>query len=295
MEIDSAITIGSIDVGLTTQLGLARVRQLHVKLALSDVSRRSLPPVMTATGARVPQRITLFDVSATVSVCRLHIDRTLRCIADTSARVLSSVCRTDSESNAGSTTSADDPRLRYVGTLDAGVARLVVCAPCSASNDDFETSGARLLQLSVSNVGIKTRQLHKASLQLEELTVWLVDHDDDDDGDDDDAEALLGSHDFVHRLLYVPRIRWEAVVHYVSKRAGTENESDSDSEDEEDDASASAFAVSFELVFSGKTLSSNTHVPDFGESLLSLHWDHVYPLLVMLCTDDDDDANVDGP
>ncbi|KAJ0400593.1 hypothetical protein P43SY_009511 [Pythium insidiosum] len=271
MEIDSTLTIGSIDMGPTAQRTLARVRELHVKLALSDVARRALPQVVTSTGSLIPLRITLFDVSSTTSGCRFHVDRTLRSIADTSARVLSSVLQTGSGPSESPPTGADDVRLRYVGTLDVGVTRFVACSPCGSSWDELEASDARLLQLSVREVGLKTRQLQKASLQLEELTVWLVDHDDDDETQDLGPRA---AHDFVHRLLFVPCIRWEAVVHYKPR------DDDSDSDGDE-------FGVSFELVFSGKTLSSNTNVPDYAESLLSLHWDHVYPLLVMLCTDDD--------
>lgn len=274
LSVEGSVCANSLAL-LRAGKSLAVFRQLEVQFALTNVTRSVAP----STSAEVPDKTTIFDVSALARGCDVRVESGVRQVL---ARVLPAVQDTfDTRENVASTSSSHsdtaDWRLRYIGNLDFGLQQCVMVAPYGDSSSSVVDAssiglGERNVRVSLRDFALNFRQFQKLVLQLSTLQVHL-------EAPSDAKMMIVSDADAPLQLICVPHLALDAMVHWRDRPTSSEH------------ASPTEFAVSLELSLKSKSGSACTmQAPVHDEALVALNWDYVYPLLVYFLTDDEDDG-----
>lgn len=174
-------------------------------------------------------------------------------------------------------------RFRFFGNIDIGVHRLTIDFPYgdNTSPQYYQSlagiDGSKAMRLVINELMLCTRQFQKMALQFDTLGVYLVDLPPSGTGEEGNADCV----DQV-RLVFLPALSANCFIHWSNEWLSA-NLSDESQE----------FSVSVDIALRQHPALCawpSGSVPCMNEALLSLNWEYVYPWLIYMVTDGDDNT-----
>ncbi|TMW56997.1 hypothetical protein Poli38472_002922 [Pythium oligandrum] len=295
LGIEGLLSVGAVKLSIPRQ-PVVSVVEFETRFALTDVARRTKrrnsSPGTTPTRSLLPVRFLIFDASVWAKQWETTIETRGIAALQAALPIIHETFNTKEE-NASDATEVPSPhewRLRYVGSMDFGVDSLLVSIPYGSQASPSGSFGTLtsgdagkqyVVAIAVSHLALNCRQIQKIVMNVDSLHVNLTDEDSFIGRSERDKELPS------LQLLSLPQSKMEVVIHWQDDLVRDEGAP------VDSGRFVQHFGVSFELVVRGKNVSASNLVPANGEVLLALDWDHVYPLLVFMLTEEDEEDHVD--
>lgn len=285
---------------------LAHCREVEVHFALTDIEWQHMlavandPVHATSTSdSCTALRSLLFDASIfsdsiVATVERRELEDSLR-VLQTIQESMDTEIKPPFAHHDKDETSREDSqktnfRFRFAGNIDVGVHKWTLDFPYGGGSSTLPCygnfgglGGTKVMRVVINEVVLSTRQFQRMSLQLDSMSMYLINRfnagiDAAVDADVDEAEGEMEC----VRLVFLPAISANVLLHWQDEwvRAALPQSS-----------ASQEFSVSADIALRQHPALCawpSGAVPSLNEALFSLNWDYVYPWLICMVTDDED-------
>ncbi|KAL4164411.1 hypothetical protein KRP22_004277 [Phytophthora ramorum] len=277
MVMDGTASAGAIIAAITSNK-LVELRDTELHFAITDVEwSRLLSWDQPGQEGSVVSRTLGFDLSMVTEKMYLAMERKPFDSLLRLAPILQEAFDTKENHTGGGTEALSEQssfRLRYAGNLDIAFHEAELVCPYG-DKDDRGQIGNKVTRVLVNEVAFNLRQFQVLKIKCSPVRVML-----------EDATSIGHTELGINRgvdslqLVFVPEvsvhlvIHWKHGIHYSGQLQ---------------------YALSLEVALGNMHPHGQpTQVPLAGEALVAINWDCVYPWLICVTTDDDDDCSPDS-
>ncbi|GMF33183.1 unnamed protein product [Phytophthora fragariaefolia] len=273
MVMEGTVSIGAMSAAVPAK-SLVQLQDTELRFSITDVEwSQSLQWEQPDQEASVLSRTLCFDLSMMTENLHLtmekkHFESLLHQIP-----ILEGAFDTK-ESQRGDNTQAIEEqssfRLRYAGNLDVAFQDVELSCPYG-DKDGRQQIGSKITRVLLGDVAFNLRQFQMLGFKCSPLQVML----EDANVAENNENAMLHRGGDSLQLLFIPEVTVNAVIHW---KHGIHYSGQLE------------YSLLLEIAL-GNTDSHDqpTHVPIGNEALVAMDWDCVYPWLIYMITDDEDE------
>lgn len=281
---DGAITAQTVTLSrLTNQIGVWQGIEAH--FALTDVEWRTEAPSASGNDCGTLKTL-IFDVSVFSQSLLLRIEkREIENAPNAWLTIQESMdtqnAQRDNGRNSDGTKDKSNFRFRYAGNVDIGFQTCSFDVPYGDNRSlpvipRLNCAGTNVMSIVINEVVLSARQFHKMGIQFDSLNAFLNTKSTDESKSEVAGE--IAPSDPGMQLVFLPAMCANIILHWKDVLSATVL------------SIPQEFSVSVDLALRQHISSSSSNdLPTANEALFSLNWDYVYPWLICLVTDEEDE------